>query len=116
MPMVRVFWPVAEERSFFWSNGLLELAPAGPHAPTRPTTTRTAENTFARNSSCHLPKGSPPLYGERSGPVNLLGQSPVRSDSTGDNYELTMKRGVAQLWEGPATEIWGFDGIGLGQR
>ena len=36
---------------------------------------------------------------------------PVRSDATGDYYELTMKNGLAQLREGPATEIWGFDGI-----
>src|SRR4051794_25594780 len=36
---------------------------------------------------------------------------PVASDSSGDYYELTMKSGLAQLREGAATEIWGFDGI-----
>jgi len=36
---------------------------------------------------------------------------PVASDATGDYYELTMKSGRAQLRDGPATEIWGFDGV-----
>ncbi len=36
---------------------------------------------------------------------------PIRSDASGDYYELTMKSGRAQLRDGPATEIWGFDGI-----
>src|SRR5688572_21364896 len=36
---------------------------------------------------------------------------PVRSDASGDYYELSMKSGRAQLQHGPATEIWGFDGI-----
>jgi spore coat protein A, manganese oxidase len=36
---------------------------------------------------------------------------PVRRDANGDYYELTMQSGRAQLREGPATEIWGFDGI-----
>jgi spore coat protein A, manganese oxidase len=36
---------------------------------------------------------------------------PVRSDASGDYYELTMQAGRAQLREGSATEILGFDGI-----
>ncbi len=36
---------------------------------------------------------------------------PVRSDASGDYYELTMRSGRAQLRDGAATEIWGFDGI-----
>jgi len=36
---------------------------------------------------------------------------PVRSDASGDYYELTMKTARAQLRDGAATEIWGFDGI-----
>lgn len=35
----------------------------------------------------------------------------VRSDASGDYFELTMKNSRARLREGPATEIWGFDGI-----
>ncbi|MBM2811678.1 MAG: putative multicopper oxidase [Chloroflexi bacterium] len=36
---------------------------------------------------------------------------PVRRDASGDFYELTMKSGRAQLRDGAATEIWGYDGI-----
>jgi spore coat protein A, manganese oxidase len=36
---------------------------------------------------------------------------PVRSDATGDYYELTMRSGRAQLRDGLSTEIWGFDGL-----
>jgi spore coat protein A len=36
---------------------------------------------------------------------------PVRSDASGDYYELTMQMGRAQLRDGPTTEIWGYDGM-----
>src|SRR5688572_25504073 len=35
---------------------------------------------------------------------------PVESTAEADIYELTMKKGEAQILDGPATEIWGYDG------
>jgi spore coat protein A, manganese oxidase len=36
---------------------------------------------------------------------------PAASDEFGDHYELTIKSGAAQLRDGQATQIWGFEGI-----
>jgi spore coat protein A, manganese oxidase len=36
---------------------------------------------------------------------------PVMSTADADHYELTLKKGAAQVLDGPETEIWGYGGI-----
>lgn len=36
---------------------------------------------------------------------------PVRSTDDADHYEITMERGHVSLFEGPETEIWGYNGM-----
>ena len=36
---------------------------------------------------------------------------PVRSDSTTDYYEMTMKKARVEILPGLTTEIWGYNGI-----
>jgi FtsP/CotA-like multicopper oxidase with cupredoxin domain len=62
------------------------------------------------------PGWMPPVHASRMEPFSVPLPippvlQPVRSHASGDYYELTMQRGRAQLRDGPATEIWGFDGI-----
>ncbi|MEV6348660.1 multicopper oxidase family protein [Actinoplanes sp. NPDC051851] len=37
--------------------------------------------------------------------------TPVRSDATGDHYEITQRPGTAEILPGIATPIWGYDGM-----
>src|SRR5678815_1575842 len=64
---------------------------------------RTFPNLISLSYAGHLEPFSLPL------PIPTVLQ-PLLSEETGDYYELTMNTGLAQLRDGPATEIWGFDG------
>jgi spore coat protein A len=62
------------------------------------------------------PDGMPAARASQAGPFSVPLPippvlQPIRSDATGDYYELTMQTARVQLRDGTATEIWGFDGI-----